>query len=117
MFEDVGESGFCLHSRRESGTVAPRAYLAVAADRYVDDVRVELADLLIAQTEAGKRTGPEVFHNDVSVATQISNDLTRLRIVEVDTDVAFTCILLRVVHRHVVDVGYAGATSVTRGRL
>ena len=50
------------------GAVAQRAVLAVAADRAVDDPRVDLPQRLVADAEAVEHAGPEGLEHDVGVA-------------------------------------------------
>lgn len=76
----VGATGAC----GESGTRLQQQFLprqvaigpagAIAADRCVDDARVEGLDLLIAQAQPRHRAGTEVLHHHVCPFDQLARD-------------------------------------------
>ncbi len=117
LAQNVRQAGLGLHRRRKGGAILPWTSLPIPAHRNIDDGRIELSHLLISEAKARERTGSEVLDNDIGFAAQIGHDLASLRPVQVETQIALTRILLRVVHGHRADVRHATTAGIAAGRL
>ena len=61
-----------------AGALGVRAVLAVAADRAVDDPRVDCLQSLVADAEAIEHARAERFEHDVGVLRQLQQQLATL---------------------------------------
>ncbi len=112
-----GDSRLGLDRGRVGHPGAPRAVLAVAADRGVDDTGVAGRDRLVAQPERGQSTGPEVLHDHVGGVAEPKSDIAGTLHVEVDAHVALARVLLGVVARDLPAAGERLPGQVATGRL
>jgi hypothetical protein len=117
LIEDVGQARLGVHRGREGWPIAPGASLAVAADRHVDHVWVELDHVLVAEAEAREGARTKVLHDHVCRFAHSADDVAPLGEVEVNAEVALAGVLLRIVDRHRTDVRDAAAADIAGGRL
>ena len=88
------------------GAVLIGAGLAVAGDRHIDQPRVDRLQRLIAQAQARHDTGAELLEQDVMALDQLTHNLQRLGLLEVQGQAALVAI----------EVGVAGRGATIMGR-
>jgi hypothetical protein len=112
-----GEAGFCLNRWGIGHAVAPRPLLAVTADRGVHHARVARCDRVVVQSERSQGARPKVLDDDVGGLAQFEDDRARLGNVQIDTEVALSGILLRVVAADRTEYRLRQARHVPRRRF
>ncbi len=73
--------------------------VAVAADRAVDDVRVDRADLGLAEPQTLHRAGAEILYEDIRLGGELLHDLATLFFLDVDRDRSFAAVCVGVERR------------------
>ena len=81
---DVGEARQALDDRVVDALARIRPAFADAADRDIDQARMEGAQCWLAEAEALHRAGPEVLYQHVGACDQLAHDLCSLRPLEVE---------------------------------
>ena len=80
---------FCL-PRDQTG-------LAVARDRQHDQPRIDLDQIVPANTEFGHDAGPEILGNDIGCGRQFQDQVAGPRRAHINADIAFADILLKII--------------------
>src|SRR5208283_2154918 len=92
-------------SRGGGGAIADKAFertgLAIAGHRDHDEVRLELAQLVVTEPELVHHAGGEVVGHDVAMLDQLAGDRDRVRIGEIHQDAFLALIVLVEVARAV----------------
>ncbi len=86
---DAHEPPLCLNHEVIAGPVTVGPAVPVAGDRAVDQPRPQRLQGLVVQTPALHRTGPEILHQDVRPADQLSQDLQAALRFQVQRHAAF----------------------------
>ena len=73
-----------LHQRIEAAPARPRPFVAVGAERDVDDAGPDARGLLRAEAVGGNRAGPVALHEDVGVAQQAGERRAAVGVAQVD---------------------------------
>ncbi len=121
---DAHESAHGLDHEVVARAVGGGPRRAVAGDREVDERRVQLAQDVVIEAEAGEATRPEVLDEDVAAGQQAAQHLGTVGLVQVERDRALVAVDREVVGRGprvvggVADPGWAPATGrIALGRL
>ena len=102
------------------GLLAPRAALTEGRERRVDQLRIDLAQIFVAEAQRLERTGPVVLHQHVGGGDQFLQDLAALLGLQVQRDGALVGTLRQEagahvgVVQHVVAAGIAALIRVVR---
>ena len=93
---DVGEAAHRLGHDVEGGPVGVRAFagprVAEAAERRVDDLRVALADHLVAQPKPVHHAGAHVLEHGVGLLAQAEERLAVALVLQVERDAALVAV-------------------------
>ena len=98
----LGKAGLGLHGRRICHPAAPGAALAVTGDRCIDQSRIALRQGFVVEAEEAERARAKILDHDISSVAEFQRQIIGAGDVQVDADVAFSGVLLRVVARHAV---------------
>jgi len=113
----VGEPGFGLHCGRIGHAALPWPTLSVASDRGVDQPRVAGSQRLIVEPEIAQCASAEILDNDVRSVAQAQRQFAGPGHVQVNANIAFAGVLLRVVAGHARCRGKREARNVGTRRL
>src|SRR5262249_24753056 len=111
------ETDLGLHGGRVGASGAPGSRLAVTADRHVDHGRVAREHRAVVQAERGERPGAEVLDYHVGGLAQQTHHLAGGGNVQIDTQIALSGVLLRVVAADLALSRVRDAADVPGGRL
>ena len=75
-----------------SGSLAVRSELSVSADRDVDDVGIDGADVLVAAAPIGHSPGSKILHDDIGLARQFEKHVATLGTRQIEGHVALVAI-------------------------
>ena len=89
---DVGEARQRLDDRVVHALLGVRSFLPEAADRHVDQARVQLAQALGAQPQLVDDAGPEVLDEDVGRADQVVQDREAALLLQVEDEGALAAV-------------------------
>ena len=72
--------------------VRPRAFLAEAGDRQVDDPRIDRRDVIVADAESLDHAGAEVLHEDIGCPGDLQQQVAAAGLLEVDGNRALVAV-------------------------
>ena len=104
----VGQAGDAHHPAHAlddevvAGTVGIGSVLPEAGDRCVDQPRIALRQGFVVEAEEAERARAKILDHDISSVAEFQRQIIGAGDVQVDADVAFSGVLLRVVARHAV---------------
>ena len=96
----LGKTGFGLYRWSIGHPAAPRATLAVTGDRCVDQARIALRQRRIVKAEEAQRSRAKILHHDIGAIAELQRQIIGAGNIQIDADVAFAGVLLRIIARH-----------------
>src|ERR1700722_7646447 len=117
ILDDRSQTGLSLHGWRECRSIPPRSGFPIAAQGHINDSWIERLDVRITKAEAREGSGSKVLDDDVGIAAEPCDDLARFRIVQIDTEISLSGILLHVIEPHSIDIGKPDSAEIAGRRL
>src|SRR5260370_3657636 len=97
ILNDCGQAGLGLHRRRKGRTISPGSGLPISAQGNVYDTGIERFDVLVSEAEARERARTKILDDDIGIATELSYDLARFRVVQIEAEISLSGILLNII--------------------
>jgi hypothetical protein len=86
------EAGYCLRDRVVAGPAGIRTELAPSGNRHINDVRLDRAYRMIADTPFVHRPGLEIFDHDIGFGGQLEEDVASFTISQIEAQAALVTI-------------------------
>ena len=114
---DVGDPGQGLDHRIVDALVRERPGFAEAADRDVDNLRVQGADNVRTEAHRVDRAGAKILHEHIRRARELFHDLNRARLLQIERDRALAAVHVEKSGAHAVAANPHLARDIATGRF